>query len=657
MHPLLPAAARDQSAHPARRVSALRPARRHVLRDLNERHDMEDHHGCRFFESPLQPAARLCRRGAQAGRRAARRRRQRAGGDRRPAAARARQRRARPRDGIVDHARRVQDHASPAARCRSARAGSMSTACWPRTTAPRPPTRPSSCSTRCWPRPRSPIRFATTPSPICPTRRRCRPPARHLVYLDVWEREVTHLEQPDLVESAVGVDTSSRAADRLAGARARRRRGQRHLRLARCRRAGLGGADRALHRACSRPAPSTSPPCDDPCELPPTGGYRGLENQLYRVEIHDPGQPGGTAPRSSGRARTRASAAAWRAWSRPPSWSSRRWAATTCCASTPATGSRSSTTCASSRRRRGEMRRITVDEAARRITLHARAARRRCCPAAFPDSVFPRDAQPARRRWDQKGKMFRTGAGGTTSRVPGSRRRRLDRRDRRAGGRHDAAAGERRDGQLRVHRRRRAFAPATTGCSPRARPMRRSRCSTDAPPRGIHHHYARLGIWDVGRRHGHRLPPPVAAATAKATTAAAPPASRRSRTPAARSRSRTRSTRCAQTGGTVCLGRRPVPARGAGADGRRALAAHPGPGPGHGHRDARRGICDRNCVAVAIENLAILSLGHGSRDQRAHRARLVACSAWSSRARSAARRRARRSRCKARCWARRSATT
>ena len=36
-------------------------------------------------------------------------------------------------------------------------------------------------------------------------------------------------------------------------------------------------------------------PVDDPCELPPTGGYRGLENQLYRVEIHDPGQPGGSA--------------------------------------------------------------------------------------------------------------------------------------------------------------------------------------------------------------------------------------------------------------------------------------------------------------------------------------------------------------------------
>ena len=32
----------------------------------------------------------------------------------------------------------------------------------------------------------------------------------HLVYLDVWEREVTNLERPELVEVAVGVETSSR---------------------------------------------------------------------------------------------------------------------------------------------------------------------------------------------------------------------------------------------------------------------------------------------------------------------------------------------------------------------------------------------------------------------------------------------------------------
>src|SRR6266851_4095747 len=32
----------------------------------------------------------------------------------------------------------------------------------------------------------------------------------HLVYIDVWEREVTSVENPDLVENAVGVDTTSR---------------------------------------------------------------------------------------------------------------------------------------------------------------------------------------------------------------------------------------------------------------------------------------------------------------------------------------------------------------------------------------------------------------------------------------------------------------
>src|SRR5262249_35188652 len=32
----------------------------------------------------------------------------------------------------------------------------------------------------------------------------------HLAYLDVWEREVTSLEDPDLVEVAVGVDTTAR---------------------------------------------------------------------------------------------------------------------------------------------------------------------------------------------------------------------------------------------------------------------------------------------------------------------------------------------------------------------------------------------------------------------------------------------------------------
>ena len=143
------------------------------------------------------------------------------------------------------------------------------------------------------PRFADPIAYAAQPylpsPPALPTA------GRHLVYLDVWQREVTHLEQPDLVESAVGVDTTSRMQTVW------------QVRVL--------AEDAGTGTTCATPdadipgwldliAPSTGrlttgtfdvAPVDDPCELPPTGGYRGLENQLYRVEIHDAGQPGGTA--------------------------------------------------------------------------------------------------------------------------------------------------------------------------------------------------------------------------------------------------------------------------------------------------------------------------------------------------------------------------
>jgi hypothetical protein len=40
----------------------------------------------------------------------------------------------------------------------------------------------------------------------------------------------------------------------------------------------------------ARTQPPTNP--DGPCVVPPTAGYRRLENQLYRVEVHGPGAPG-----------------------------------------------------------------------------------------------------------------------------------------------------------------------------------------------------------------------------------------------------------------------------------------------------------------------------------------------------------------------------
>jgi Family of unknown function (DUF6519) len=112
----------------------------------------------------------------------------------------------------------------------------------------------------------------------------------HLAFLDVWEREVTALEDPDLVEIAVGVDTTARAQTAW------------QVRvLPNTGNAGCDSDDDEIPGWVDTIAPSagrlTSGTIDvtgddDPCELPPEGGYRGLENQTYRVEVHDAGAPG-----------------------------------------------------------------------------------------------------------------------------------------------------------------------------------------------------------------------------------------------------------------------------------------------------------------------------------------------------------------------------
>lgn len=132
---------------------------------------------------------------------------------------------------------------------------------------------------------------AYDPQPYWPAPDSLSPGGPHLAYLDVWRREVTHLEDPGLVEVAVGVDTSARWQTAW------------QVRLL----ADVGSdvtcasadADIPGWLDVIRPSDgrlsSGSVPVDDdddPCALPPTGGYRGLENQTYRVEIHAGGEPG-----------------------------------------------------------------------------------------------------------------------------------------------------------------------------------------------------------------------------------------------------------------------------------------------------------------------------------------------------------------------------
>jgi hypothetical protein len=99
------------------------------------------------------------------------------------------------------------------------------------------------------------------------------------VFLDVWQREVTHILDPDLVEAALGVDTTTRVQNVW------------QVKI------GAAGAN----VACATPlgfkassgrlttATGDVPGDANPCLIPPSGGYRGLENQLYRIEIHKAG--------------------------------------------------------------------------------------------------------------------------------------------------------------------------------------------------------------------------------------------------------------------------------------------------------------------------------------------------------------------------------
>ncbi|MDZ4754396.1 MAG: DUF6519 domain-containing protein [Phycisphaerae bacterium] len=113
----------------------------------------------------------------------------------------------------------------------------------------------------------------------------------YLVYIDVWQRDVTFLERSELVEPALGVDTSSRTqtvwqvralpniGDSVSAATPD---------------AQVPGWNEIIRPSDGRLTTSAAPvpPDEGPCTLPPIGGYRGLDHRLYRVEIHTGGAPG-----------------------------------------------------------------------------------------------------------------------------------------------------------------------------------------------------------------------------------------------------------------------------------------------------------------------------------------------------------------------------
>ncbi|MFJ9456296.1 DUF6519 domain-containing protein [Kitasatospora sp. NPDC101447] len=113
-------------------------------------------------------------------------------------------------------------------------------------------------------------------------------PGRHVVYVEAWEREVTAVERPDLIDPAIGVETDARMqtvwqvkvlpepADGV----------------------DCGTPDADVPGWAAATAPSAGrlstrgvavPASTDPCSVPPDADYLGWENRLYRVEVHGGG--------------------------------------------------------------------------------------------------------------------------------------------------------------------------------------------------------------------------------------------------------------------------------------------------------------------------------------------------------------------------------
>jgi hypothetical protein len=106
---------------------------------------------------------------------------------------------------------------------------------------------------------------------------------KNLVYLEAWQREVTSWEDEDLLDSALGgPDTATRVqtAWQVKAIPAT---------PARC---GYRPASWALSSARLNAKATPGPAASNPCQVPPTGGYVGPENRLYRVEVQKRGTLG-----------------------------------------------------------------------------------------------------------------------------------------------------------------------------------------------------------------------------------------------------------------------------------------------------------------------------------------------------------------------------
>jgi hypothetical protein len=170
-------------------------------------------------------------------------------------------------------------------------------------------TLPALATSTAMPRIRRVVTYSTQPDyPVPPDETlETRRTGTFQVYLDVWERQITCVEDDSIREVALGgPDTAARAkvvwqvkltGPDIGGACLTPRQLRDRLR---------GGAAGRLKAMAQQDSQST-----DPCIVPPDARYRGAENQLYRVEIHRAGPAWNGSSDTETNAKTNAATFKW----------------------------------------------------------------------------------------------------------------------------------------------------------------------------------------------------------------------------------------------------------------------------------------------------------------------------------------------------------
>ena len=101
-----------------------------------------------------------------------------------------------------------------------------------------------------------------------------------LVYLDAWDRHITALEDPAIRETALGGPDTATRVKTIAQVRI-----QTDTEAASCDELGDWAPQPSGARLTTEVELDGN--AEDPCLLAPISGYQGMENRLYRIEIHD----------------------------------------------------------------------------------------------------------------------------------------------------------------------------------------------------------------------------------------------------------------------------------------------------------------------------------------------------------------------------------